>query len=358
MNWYYEANGQQQGPVPETELDRLLAEGKITLDTLVWREGQAGWAPLRTIRNTPSGSGSAPAPSSPTPGSGLRLSSDPPSATAGSDAPQPGWVRCSLTGRYFPPSEIIYIEGKPYSAAAKPQLVASLQSGAVVPGGSFERNGPAWENRATIGWPKSIWLTMKEVLVNPAACFSTMKREGGLMTPVLFLLIVGVPSLVISQIYGFFFQGAIMALPSMNQGGAGAASAAAMMAGSAVGPVLILIATPIILPIVAFIGSGLIHLSLMLVKGANQPFEATFRAYCYAYATGIAFNILPFCGAYIGLIWSIVSMCIGMGKVHETTTGKGVAGVLIPIGVCCVGAFVLSAVFAGIVAAAASGAGR
>jgi hypothetical protein len=53
MNWFYESGGTQQGPVSETDLDRLLAEGKITPDTLVWREGMAGWTPLRTARPAP-----------------------------------------------------------------------------------------------------------------------------------------------------------------------------------------------------------------------------------------------------------------------------------------------------------------
>src|SRR5262245_58655727 len=98
MNWYYESGGQQQGPVTDADLDRLLAEGKITIDTLVWREGMSGWTPLRSAR--PSGApapGVPTAPGMPSPAPGPGAS---PSASSGSEVPQPGWIRCSLTGRY------------------------------------------------------------------------------------------------------------------------------------------------------------------------------------------------------------------------------------------------------------------
>lgn len=46
MNWYYVENGQQAGPVEETEFPQLLRAGKLSTDTLVWREGMANWEPF------------------------------------------------------------------------------------------------------------------------------------------------------------------------------------------------------------------------------------------------------------------------------------------------------------------------
>ncbi len=46
--WYYAgADRQQQGPLSSEDLARLFHQGSIRLDTLVWREGQAEWQPLR-----------------------------------------------------------------------------------------------------------------------------------------------------------------------------------------------------------------------------------------------------------------------------------------------------------------------
>jgi len=90
MNWYYESGGQQQGPVNDTELDRLLAEGKITLDSLIWKEGMSGWTPLRVARPSSGTAASMPPPTSMSLEPGVPAAA---SASAGSDAPQPGWIR-------------------------------------------------------------------------------------------------------------------------------------------------------------------------------------------------------------------------------------------------------------------------
>lgn len=46
MKWYYVANGQQAGPIEETEFPALIRTGKLRADTLVWREGMADWEPF------------------------------------------------------------------------------------------------------------------------------------------------------------------------------------------------------------------------------------------------------------------------------------------------------------------------
>jgi ribosomal protein L36 len=44
------SNGRQQGPVDDAGLNELMAEKVITDDTLMWKEGQPAWAPLRELR--------------------------------------------------------------------------------------------------------------------------------------------------------------------------------------------------------------------------------------------------------------------------------------------------------------------
>lgn len=41
--WFFAADGQQQGPYPEARFRDLIASGTIRADTLVWTEGMAGW---------------------------------------------------------------------------------------------------------------------------------------------------------------------------------------------------------------------------------------------------------------------------------------------------------------------------
>lgn len=329
MNWYYEAAGQQQGPISDSELDRLLAEGKITPDTLVWREGLPAWTPLRSTRVAAEGAA-------------------PPAFTAGARVPAappgevpPGYIRCTLTGKYFPPSEIFYIEGRPYSAEAKPQVMQSLQAGSALPGNATDRIGPAWEQRATLGFLKSIWETITGVLTRPSETFSTMKREGGLGSPLLFLLLTAGVAAAISQVYGLLFQGvAAGMMGSLGAGQGGASTNPALRMNAAFGmstamQSVMIVIMPIILILGTFLYAGTVHLTLKLFGGANHRFESTMRAVCYTTGAAGVFNIIPFCGAYMVLIWGLVALCIGLGKVHDTTTDKGVGAAIVATVACC-----------------------
>src|SRR5689334_1243918 len=42
-NWFYAANGQQQGPFGDAQIRDLIGNGTVRPDTLVWTEGMAGW---------------------------------------------------------------------------------------------------------------------------------------------------------------------------------------------------------------------------------------------------------------------------------------------------------------------------
>jgi hypothetical protein len=350
MNWYYESAGQQQGPVTEAGLDRLLAEGKITLETLVWREGMSGWTPLRAAKPV------APSPTAPI-CPGLETPSPAPaipSPAAGSDVPQPGWIRCSLTGRYYPPSEIIYFEGKPYCAAAKPQVVAAMQSGGVLPTLDAGREGPAWEKRSELGALPAILATIKSVLLKPQATFAAMKREGGLQTPLMYYLSMGTAVAIVGQ-----GLAVLVRLTGIGASGVASARSIGFMVGSTVGGIVF---APVRVLLAAFINAGLTHLSLMLVKGANRPFETTFRSISYINGSLAPVNLIyVLLGAFAGLgsgalvrsgsigaigpifgaimlplvIWYFYLGTVALSASHETSRGKAAAAVLLPAVVCC-----------------------
>lgn len=47
--WYYGTNGQQMGPLDESEIRSAIAGGLVTPDTLVWRDGMANWQPFQQV---------------------------------------------------------------------------------------------------------------------------------------------------------------------------------------------------------------------------------------------------------------------------------------------------------------------
>jgi uncharacterized membrane protein len=48
-DWFYAANNEQKGPVNESELKASLATGKLTPDTLVWKDGMDNWTAANQV---------------------------------------------------------------------------------------------------------------------------------------------------------------------------------------------------------------------------------------------------------------------------------------------------------------------
>ena len=49
MDWYYESEGQQQGPVSRERLIELYREGQVRGTTLVWNETFSDWTALSAV---------------------------------------------------------------------------------------------------------------------------------------------------------------------------------------------------------------------------------------------------------------------------------------------------------------------
>lgn len=110
MTWFYALGDQQTGPVSDSQLDDLLRSGKITSDTLVWREGMADWQPLKQARQA----------MPPSPAGGI----------------------CVECGKAFPPDELVHVNHSWVCAQCKPLFLQRLVEGAPSPAiGSLWRTG-------------------------------------------------------------------------------------------------------------------------------------------------------------------------------------------------------------------------
>jgi GYF domain 2 len=49
MSWWYVSNGERRGPVNEDELARLLSNGALAPNSLLWKSGMKGWEPAANI---------------------------------------------------------------------------------------------------------------------------------------------------------------------------------------------------------------------------------------------------------------------------------------------------------------------
>ena len=214
------------------------------------------------------------------------------------------------------------------ATAAAPSADAAGDASVIspIPGaGPMPEIGLPWEHRQQFGFFKAFFDTVSVLLMKPSEAFVMMKREGGLTDPLLFALIGTSAGTIVSTLFQIGLQSIL---------GIGGSNNIVAMFGMGV-VVGFLILTPLFMAAGMFLGSAILHLCLMLLGGANKPFETTFRVVCFSCGSAYLFSIIPFCGGYITPIYNIVLECIGISRVHEITMGKAVLAVLLPLIVCC-----------------------
>lgn len=211
------------------------------------------------------------------------------------------------------------------------EIAPETGEGAPPPVAALKQDGPAWEQRDQLGFLKALLETIRAVLLEPTATFSTMRPFGGLWGPLAFAVIVG----MVGAVANVFYQFAWTALGLVPQGDKEAAAAAAAIFGSGFVMIVIVVLMPLILAAAMFVSAGLVHLSLMIVGGARKPFESTFRVVCYAGGATAVLQLLPIVGAWVASIWALVAEIIGLAEVHGIGKGKATIAVLLPLIVCC-----------------------
>jgi len=248
------------------------------------------------------------------------------------------------TGR-FAPGDIGWREGmanwQPLSqfpelgsaapAGPPPQIGAAATSEPAAP-----RSGLPWDERQTKGLFNAFIETLQIVLSRPAAAFTAMKREGGLGEPLLYAIIGGTFGGVFAVTYNF-------ALRSFAPFGDRHGALTHLFGG--LGWIFLLVLTPLLVVVGMFVASAILHACLMIVGGAKQSFETTFRVVCFAEGSASPLLVIPFCGGLITGIWKVVLYCIGLARSHETDTGRAVIAVFLPLIVCCGGGLLIAFMF-------------
>jgi len=184
------------------------------------------------------------------------------------------------------------------------------------------RIGAPWERASEIGFVRGVWQTFAGVLFSPADFFRGVTVTGGMMEPLAFGLLAGAlgnmlglfwPVLLVSG--GLFPFGEIV-LPRLGAG-------------------LIFLVLAVIIPISVTLGmyiySGVLHLLLLIVRGATNGFEATFRVVAYSHAAQ-AWEVIPVIGSWVGGIWRVVVWVVGLREIHHTSYSRVIVAFLVPVG--------------------------
>jgi hypothetical protein len=175
-----------------------------------------------------------------------------------------------------------------------------------------------WEDAQSIGWGEAFKQTLMGSLFSPTEFFSKMPTAGGIGLPLVYAVIVSTVGSVLGQLW--------MSLVIPSQGSGGLVSSF----------IWSLLTTPFGAVIGLFINAGVVHVCLMIVGAAYSGFEGTFRAISYAQSGYLlAAAPIPMLGLLVGAVWTLVLVVIGLREAHETTTGKALLAVLLPIILCC-----------------------
>jgi hypothetical protein len=74
----------------------------------------------------------------------------------------------------------------------------------------------------------------------------------------------------------------------------------------------------------------------MILSGARQGYETTFRVLAYAQGSTAWMQVIPIFGPLIGGIWALVIEIVGLSKAHEISAGKATLAVFLPVIFCLV----------------------
>lgn len=122
MDWFYAVNDERKGPVTDAQLPALISAGKISPDTLVWNQSMVDWKPAGQTSLFPSKN---------------------PATSNASPAPRPGEHICIITGKSFPPAQLIKTEHGWVSAEGKDVYYQSIREGAPIPLATGQTNARA-----------------------------------------------------------------------------------------------------------------------------------------------------------------------------------------------------------------------
>ncbi len=192
------------------------------------------------------------------------------------------------------------------------------------------RPGPAWERRGELGTFPAAVETTRQVYSEPAATFRNLKLEGGYAAPMWYYTLLVTLSFWVAMLFE-------IALNYVNPDLAGNAEVIGKIGLQGVVSlhVGLMIVGPVFIAGSTFLSAGIFHVMLLALGGASKPYEATYRALCYAAAPAMLFQMMPVCGVWIASILSLVFMVIALHEVQGIPTAKAVAVVLIPNLLCC-----------------------
>lgn len=137
-----------------------------------------------------------------------------------------------------------------------------------------------------------------KIITNPVGFYQQMPKSGGLLDPLIFMVILSVVAGVLSAV-----------LSTMGLG----------LGGAMAGGLIAIIMVPIFVVIFGFIGAGIAYV-IWNIMGSQENFETAFR--CVAYTAAIApitvlLKLVPYLGSFASALWPMALLAIASIHVHR-----------------------------------------
>ena len=266
--------GQNLGTFTLEEVQRGLEQGQFIATDLAWQEGMETWKPL--------------------------------SEFPGITIPPPPAEPVSPT-----PAEVVPAANQPYSAPAATGIA------------------PTWERRPEVKFFPAFFATLREVLFEPGPTFERLPRNGRLMPATVFYATVSGFYLFLNLI----FEAAILPITL---------SSSKELQQNEIPVWVWFVGLPIVFALawaltvgVNFVAAGIYHLCLMMVGGARNGYETTYKVVSYCNCAAL-FSLVPCIGWLATLGFFFTCSIIGLTRAHRTEGWKAAVGMLLPAAVCCV----------------------
>lgn len=164
---------------------------------------------------------------------------------------------------------------------------------------------------------ESIVLDAIKVITNPVDFYRGMKKGGGYVEPLAFMVALSVAASVLSAVLSMF----------------GLAAATAMTAG-----LIAVIVVPILVVALGFVGAGIVYV-IWKMMGSQENFEVAYR--CVAYTAAVApinalLGVFPYLGSIVSALWPMALLAVASIHVHRRSEQVswavfGALGILIAI---------------------------
>jgi hypothetical protein len=154
---------------------------------------------------------------------------------------------------------------------------------------------------------KEIPGTVIEVITRPADFFRRLPRTGGFLPPLIFMVVLGTFSGLITS---------LLALAGLGPAGGLATGLAAV------------ILMPVMVAIFGFIGAAVLF-AIWKIMGSRESFETVYRGMAYTAAimpVTTVLNLIPYLGSIIGLAWMTFLLVVISIEVHAIKAKTAWAG--------------------------------